>query len=317
MKPGRKQIYTLEKCLTLAVEKHDDEYDYSLVEFTNSKIKVRLRHKTCDRWFEQSLYCHAVRGHQCPYCDISKKTDTVGFVEKCYNVKLDIDYSFDDVVYVNSATKIKIGCRHCSRSFEVTPNNFLRGKGCPWCGGKFVDTETFVARSKELFGDGTYGYDNTVYVHQKDHVLITCRVCEEDFKVRPFLHYRGYGCPRCRLNVNDSLVSQKEIDWLDELKIPLANRQTPIMASKYKFKPDALVDRTIYEFYGSYYHGDPRYTKRNAFIKQVGRTAGEQYDWTMWREKCLREAGYDVKFVWELDFDRGFTFSDKHPSYET
>ena len=178
-----------------------------------------------------------------------------------------------------------------------------------------MDTTMFVARSKELFGEGTYDYDSTVYIHRHEHVTMTCCACQEDFKVRPFLHYQGYGCPRCRMNVNDSLISRKEINWLDGLKVPVICRQTPIRVEKYKFKPDALVERTIYEFYGSYYHGDPRYMKPDAFIKQVGRTAGEQYDWTMWREGLLKEAGYTIKFVWEMDFDMGLTFSEAHPTY--
>lgn len=306
----------MEVCLVLAAKKHGDEYDYSrTISFVNSKTNVEIQHRKCGRWFWQSLYCHAVRGDSCPHCDLSHKSNTIEFVEKCHIAGRDVEYSLDDVRYVNSATKVTIGCRRCSRSFDTTPNNFLRGKGCPWCGGKFVDTEMFVLKSKEIFGDGTYGYDNTEYVHRKTHVTIFCNECREDFLVRPFLHYRGYGCPRCRLNVNDSLVSQKEMNWLDELKIPLINRQIPIKTGKYKFKPDALVGNVIYEYYGSYYHGDPRMMKRDKFIKQVGRTAGEQYDWTMWREVELKKAGFTIRFVWEIDHNAGLLFSEKHPTY--
>lgn len=299
-----------------AVEKHADAFDYSYVgAYENISKKVKILHKKCGNVFLQSLHCHAVRGHGCPICDISKKCTTKDFLEKCTKMGLHNRYTLDMVEYVNSASKVKIGCRVCLREFEITPNNFLRGKGCPWCSGKHVDTELFIKRSKEIFGEETYRYDNTVYVDKHERLKIACNSCQEEFFARPFLHYKGYGCPRCRESVNDTLVSRKETTWLDQLDIPLVNRQCPIKVGKYRFKPDAMVENTIYEFYGSYYHGDPRLGKREKSITQTGRTFGEAYDWTLWRERCFIDAGYQVKFVWELDYDAGLLFSKEHPAY--
>ena len=313
---GRHQKFTLENCRMLAVEKHGDAYDYSrTTNFVNSVTKIDIRHKLCDRWFTQSWHCHAVRGQGCPHCDASKKTNTTSFIEKCKKLEHYKDYGYDYVDYVNSATKVQIDCLRCNCQFGITPNNFLRRKGCPRCSGKFVDTQGFIERSKKIFFMDTFGYECTEYTGQYSSLSITCNSCQEDFSIKPYHHYKGYGCPRCRLSVNDTLISQKEMDWLDELEIPMIFRQQSLKAGKYTFRPDACVDNVIYEYYGSYYHGDPRYMKRDKFIKQIRKTAGEQYDWTMWREKCLKQAGYEIKFVWELDHDSGLMFSEKHPTY--
>jgi hypothetical protein len=123
---------------------------------------------------------------------------------------------------------------------------------------------------------------------------------------------RKHGCNACAARRK---VSNKEKSWLDSLSIPVDARQKIVPSTR--FKADALVDRTVYEFYGTYYHGDPHKYAREVINEKCGFTMGELYDATISRHERLVALGYTVRFVWELDFDAGLSFSEKHPTYET
>lgn len=42
---------------------------------------------------------------------------------------------------------------------------------------------------------------------------------------------------------------------------------------------------------------------------------GDLYDRTLDKQNKLEKLGYQVKFVWELDYDAGLLFSEEHPVY--
>ena len=77
-----------------------------------------------------------LNGQGCPICGKIKraksKTDTVdNFIKKCRNIHGD-KYNYDDVVYVNNLTKVKvIVSKH--GSFLIRPDMLLQGHGCPIC----------------------------------------------------------------------------------------------------------------------------------------------------------------------------------------
>lgn len=76
---------------------------------------------------------------------------------------------------------------------------------------------------------------------------------------------------------------------------------------------DALVEDVVYEFYGSYYHGDPRHYSNSTWNAVAKRIMGELYQRTLTRETRLKALGYEIKFVWESDYENGLSFSPRHP----
>jgi hypothetical protein len=66
---------------------------------------------------------------------------------------------------------------------------------------------------------------------------------------------------------------------------------------------DPLIN-TVYEFYGDYWHGNPR-DKRgpNHLNKKKGQTFKELYEKTILREKILLSYGYKLITIWEMDWD--------------
>lgn len=64
---------TLEDFISRSISTHGSLYDYSKVEYINSKVKVAIICKDCTRIFEQTPEKHTLRGQGCPVCGNVKK----------------------------------------------------------------------------------------------------------------------------------------------------------------------------------------------------------------------------------------------------
>jgi len=128
---GRKRLCKNE-FLKRCEEKHGNKYDYDLVDYINAKSKIKIFCRECKIFFEQEAKSH-MNGSGCKYCAF--KNQTMNFEELIDKFKQihgnKFDYSL--VEYKNSQIKIKIFCNKCLKVFEQSPNNHMRGNGCPKC----------------------------------------------------------------------------------------------------------------------------------------------------------------------------------------
>lgn len=122
-------------------------------------------------------------------------------------------YLYDDILYVNNKTKVKIICPEHGE-FWQRPDNHISGQGCPQCGGtKKLTKDEFIAKSREIHGD-KYDYSKVEYINNSTKV---CIICPEhgEFWQRPSLHMNGSGCPHCygnaKLSTNEFIDRAKEI----------------------------------------------------------------------------------------------------------
>lgn len=113
---------------------HNDKYDYSLVDYMNSKTKVKI---ICNIHgiFEQNPNDH-LSGYGCTKCGINKRTkintlDKKEFIRKSIKIHKN-DYNYSMVDYKKSTEKVKIICLQHG-IFEQTPHSHLKGSGCPKC----------------------------------------------------------------------------------------------------------------------------------------------------------------------------------------
>jgi hypothetical protein len=111
-------------------------------------------------------------------------------------------YNYGGVEYVNSRTKVKIGCpKH--GPFLKLPTHHLAGAGCPACGlerGAAMRNdgpETFKTKAIARHGP-VYDYSGVEYVNSRTKVKISCPIHGPFFKI-PALHISGAGCPVCGL----------------------------------------------------------------------------------------------------------------------
>jgi hypothetical protein len=133
---------------------HGDKYDYSLITKPmdkRDKVDIICRNPDCfhaspKHPFHQTCNNHlrggknGESGNGCPKCGervrIAKMTKSQKeFVADAENKWGAGVYNYDDVVYVNAKTPVRIRCmEHPDRTFLQAPNNHLNGfVGCPHC----------------------------------------------------------------------------------------------------------------------------------------------------------------------------------------
>jgi very-short-patch-repair endonuclease len=109
---------------------HNNIYDYSLVEYTGNRNKIKI---VCSKHgiFEQIPFDH-LDGHGCSKCSHPSKKSTIEeFIEKA-NIIHDNKYNYSLVKYVNAHKKINIICKKHGE-FLQKPNAHLCSQGCPIC----------------------------------------------------------------------------------------------------------------------------------------------------------------------------------------
>lgn len=131
----KKQRYTNEEFIARLKEIYGDKYDYSKVDYKGNKTKITLICPEHGEFYKKaSDLLNKKTG--CPLCnqEHKRKYFALGkdeFVKRCtelFNGK----YTYDNVKYVNNATKVLITCpKH--GDFLCTPANHLLGRGCPIC----------------------------------------------------------------------------------------------------------------------------------------------------------------------------------------
>ena len=119
---------TLEEFISRAKEVHGNKYDYSKVEYINSKTKVCIICPIHGE-FWQTPRQHLI-SLGCPRCSHSLVTQK-DFIDKCRAIYGD-KYDYSKTKYVNNHTKVVITCP-IHGDFVKRPGDFIRGHGCIKC----------------------------------------------------------------------------------------------------------------------------------------------------------------------------------------
>jgi len=190
MKNNRK---TTETFIKEATFKHNEKYDYSLVDYINSKVKVKIicyKHGV----FEQTPDTHLC-GSGCPICSGNVILNVNEFKIKA-NSKHTNKYDYSLVNYINGRGKVKIICK-LHGEFEQRAENHVRGDGCPSCSGnKKLTVNDFIKKSRIKHKD-RYNYSLVNYKNNSKKVKIICKLHGE-FEQNPNNHINGNGCPKCK-----------------------------------------------------------------------------------------------------------------------
>jgi hypothetical protein len=202
--PAKQSAKTLE-FIAKARKVHGNRWGYSKVEYKNSKTDVVIICRRHNREFPQTPSSHLV-GSGCPICryekssDVNRKNQTTALVD--FRRVHGEMYDYSRVLYVDDKTNVSIICRRCDQEFPQSPNNHLRGHGCPICGrekmakAKRKDQTTALTGFRRVHGE-MYDYSKVLYVDNKTNVIIICRRCDREFPQSPGAHLSGQGCPSC------------------------------------------------------------------------------------------------------------------------
>jgi hypothetical protein len=172
---ANKKRFTTEYYIEKANKKHNYKYDYSLVNYIHSQMKIKI---ICPEHgiFEQKANQHLL-GHKCPCCQRNEQSirllsNKIDFIKKA-NVVHNNKYDYSKVEYLRSNIKIVIICpKH--GEFKQQPSSHLMGQGCVVCSESKGEKEIRQVLEK----------NNVEYVHQK-----TFSECKGIVRKLPFDFY--------------------------------------------------------------------------------------------------------------------------------
>ena len=212
---------------------HNNKYDYSKVEYINSKEKVCIIcHEKDENGIEHGEFWQKANNHlngqDCPKCAKygRKKLDLSDFIQKSkiiHNNK----YDYSKFIYSGSQEKGIIICP-THGEFLQSPNAHLLGKGCPKCGKESMaiknrkSLDQFIEEAKKIHGN-KYDYSKVIYEgNNKDKVEIICPIHGSFYQIIQS-HLRGCGCPVCNFSKGEmfikNLLDKNNIKYIDQYKI--------------------------------------------------------------------------------------------------
>ena len=210
-KCGGSAKLTTDDFIAKAREVHGDKYDYSKVEYVNSKTPVCIICPEHGEFWQKPNY--HLSGSGCDKCGGTYKYTTEEFIAKAREVHGD-KYDYSKVKYVNASTKVCIICPEHGEFWQA-PNSHLNGRGCPKCGHENANmtTEEFIKKARAIHGD-KYDYSKVEYANANVKVCIICPEHGEFWQL-PGIHLSGHGCPKCsgrgKLATEEFIQRAKEV----------------------------------------------------------------------------------------------------------
>ena len=267
---------------------HNNKYDYSKVDYINNKEKVCIICHNKDKFgrvhgeFYQTPKDH-LNGQGCPRCknNIHNQEDFILYANDKHNNK----YDYSKSKYIKSNIPVIITCPEHG-DFTMTPQNHLRGQGCPKCANlkkglyRKSNTKNFIERAT-IIHNNKYDYSKSDYINNYTKI---CIICPEhgEFWQKPNDHLRGIGCPVCGQKYNKT-----ELEVLKALKNKYGNVE-------YQHKEPYFSNKTSYQsidFFlpdyniGIEYHGRQHFIPISKFGGNEGLKKCKERDYRKYK-KC-------------------------------
>lgn len=250
---SKKQAQGKDAFIEKAKEVHGDRFDYSLVEYINSREKVTI---ICPEHgeFTQRPTRH-LSGDGCQKCWEEKhyvtREEFVNRASKVHNGKF--DYSLVD--YKNMREKITIICP-VHGEFEQIAALHIAGNGCIKCKPEKISLlrtftpEEVLDKVSNVHGD-RYTYDLSSYKNSRDTKLKI--ICPEHGEFEQLFqnHINGRGCSKCSGSRHEREISE----WLDAIGIEYTFNTKEII---YPLELDFYFPKynLALEFNGIYWHSE-------------------------------------------------------------
>lgn len=318
-------VWILDKNIFIqeAEKVHGRQYDYSQSNYLRMGELVQI-HCKLHGLFTQTPSNHITHRQGCPECGrerrrVKRSTDYTLFIKRAlerHGEQYDYTRVTKETFTNGLSSRIKIRCSEHGE-FEITATSHLnkRGKGGCWeCHRErmrndrsFTD-EQFVERSVSIHGEGRFSYGNVVYINNSQAISVRCEVHSFDFVVTPVTHWSSFtgGCARC----SEVGCSAKQIEWLEfmsgylDVYIQHKKNEGEFRIPGTNYRVDGFVSpKTVYEFYGDWWHGHPYRYDPYDFNALTGKRYIDLYEDTLKREDDLRDKGYTVINVWESNWD--------------
>lgn len=220
------EIYK-ENFIEKSKSKFGNKFDYSKVEYINSKTEIILIDKSTKEEFSIRPKDHLLwsNGKYKEVYSIEKEKEK--FIQTIINNVGDI-YDFNLMEYVDAETPVKLICKTCGEVFDVKPASLKKSKHClcpncrqnryissnntPIYNNANLTTSEFIKRALTVHGD-LYDYSSTVYTSFSNKITFKCKTCGHTMDMLPANHLSGQGCKFCHASSKEKLM----VKILDEL----------------------------------------------------------------------------------------------------
>lgn len=200
----------------------------------------------------ESTFVNFKKGKRCPYCSGNKLNYGV--------VKDHIEsqgYKLLSKEYINTQTHLLVMCSE-GHTYEVTFNNFKRGKRCPVCAGNVKLTYDYISTYIERYN---YKLLSTEYINNRTPLKMKCdkgHIFECSFDN----FQKGNRCPKCKntkgqIKIKGVLMNYK-IDFEEEYRFEDCKFKRTLPFDFYLpdynccIEFDGLQHYVIKEYFGGY-----------------------------------------------------------------
>jgi len=292
---------------------HNFRYSYTYSDYINNNTKIKILCNRCNKIFEKCPNDHLC-GQGCKDCDkISKNNENIKiknrvFIENAWEIHAN-KFDYSKFEYITCDTPGTIICP-IHGPFQQTPYTHLHSKiCCPKCVGNEKKTLNEFIKEANKIHEYKYNYEKFKYINARTKGIIICPIHGE-FKQTPDVHINHKcGCKKCSNNgtskiaqewINLLLIKQPELEHFyhedGEYTIPNTN---------YKADGYNKETKTIYEFHGDFWHGNPEVFNHKLMNDVCKKTFGQLYEKTMKKQMKCEELGYKYKSIWENDWIKG------------
>ena len=291
-----KKSLALEDFIKKASKIHNNKYNYDKTLYINNYKNILIICPIHNE-FEQKPANH-LNGRGCNKCSGKNKKHLQEFINES-NIVFNNKYSYSKSIYKGAHISLIITCP-IHGDFNKDPGHHLNGGGCSECKGNYKGTTEIFIKQANLIHGNKYNYDKVIYLKASEKIIINCYL-HGIFLQTPHNHLHGKGCIKCTTN-----ISKLETAWLNSLNIKKEYRQGVLKINNKLIKPDAFdpITNTIYEFYGDFWHGNPIKFKPENINTSNKKTFGELYRKTIERQDLIKQAGYNLVFIWENDWKK-------------
>jgi hypothetical protein len=272
-----------------------EKRNYILLSSDYVNVVTKLKYECPEGHVRYITFREFIAGCGCSECSGNRKL-TLEYVRKIFKMR---GYTLLSTEYLGNKAKLKYECPKGHIGY-IKFNNFQQGAGCMKCS---LDLRRLtVEQVKQEFRNRGYEplFDeyitNRVDLKYKCSSGHLCYITYSSFK-------QGCGCAICSKGPV-SKISQVWLDQKDKLPSTPLLREHPLVVNGKKYSVDGYnpLTRTIYEFLGDFWHGNPARFKPENINPMNKKSYGQLRKETFERFATLEAEGYNVVYIWEKDF---------------
>lgn len=205
--------------------------------------------------------------------------------------------------YVDRKTNVDVTKNDCGHTYSINPGHFLYdgiGKSCQICSAKGCKGTSTMDR---FF---TKLIESNISIEEPprditEYVLAHNDNCGHEYLIQPQNLVQQDSGIVCRICEPISSTSRIATEWLNSLNVP--TREWNVPNSRYRADGYDPETNTVYEFWGDFWHGNPKKFNPEDTNPRAKVSYKELYDKTLEKINFYETNGYNLVQIWESAYN--------------